>query len=92
MHWVYLSIAICAEVAGTSALKASDGFMRFVALVLVVISYGLAFVMLSHALPFLIWLRPTRFGQGRALLQSRWLGCGSTGKNLTSRASLGLAL
>lgn len=50
MHWVYLTIAICAEVAGTSALKASDGFMRFVALVLVVISYGLAFVMLSHAL------------------------------------------
>ena len=28
MHWVHLMIAIVAEVVGTSALKASDGFSR----------------------------------------------------------------
>lgn len=50
MHWIYLTIAICAEVAGTSALKASDGFTRVLPSVVVVISYGLAFVMLSKAL------------------------------------------
>ena len=50
MHWIYLTIAICAEVAGTSALKASDGFTRVLSSVVVVISYGLAFVMLSQAL------------------------------------------
>ena len=50
MHWIYLTIAICAEVAGTSALKASDGFTRVLPSVVVVISYGLAFVMLSQAL------------------------------------------
>ncbi|MCV2874944.1 multidrug efflux SMR transporter [Rhodobacteraceae bacterium XHP0102] len=50
MHWLYLTIAIVAEVAGTSALKASDGFTRVVPSVVVVISYGLAFVMLAQAL------------------------------------------
>ena len=50
MHWIYLTIAICAEVAGTSALKASDGFTRVLPSVVVVISYGLAFAMLSQAL------------------------------------------
>ena len=28
MHWVYLSIAILAEVGGSTALKQSDGFTR----------------------------------------------------------------
>jgi len=50
MSWVYLAVAIVAEVIATSALKASAGFTRLVPSVLVVAGYGLAFFMLSQTL------------------------------------------
>ncbi|MFY9628757.1 MAG: multidrug efflux SMR transporter [Methylocystis sp.] len=45
--WVYLSIAILSEVAGTSALKATEGFRNFWPSVMVVVGYGMAFYFLS---------------------------------------------
>ena len=48
--WLYLTIAIIAEVIGTSALKSSEGFTRLCPSVTVVIGYGLAFWMLSLTL------------------------------------------
>ena len=50
MAYIYLLIAIIAEVAGTSALKASDGFTKSIPNVIVVIGYGLAFYFLSLVL------------------------------------------
>jgi small multidrug resistance pump len=50
MHWFYLIIAIIAEVIGTSALKAADGFTRPGPSVLVVIAYGISFLCLSLTL------------------------------------------
>lgn len=50
MDWVYLTIAILAEVAATSALKATQGFTRPQALLLVVAGYSLAFFCLSLTL------------------------------------------
>jgi len=50
MHWVYLMIAILAEVAATSALKASEGFTRLWPSVIVVLGYGAAFYFLSLTL------------------------------------------
>lgn len=50
MQWLYLAIAIVAEVAATSALKASDGFTRLVPVLIVVIGYGAAFFFLSLTL------------------------------------------
>ncbi|AVT75808.1 MULTISPECIES: multidrug efflux SMR transporter [Rhodopseudomonas] len=50
MHWLYLLIAIVAEVAGTSALKASQGFTVLLPSVLVVVGYGAAFYFLSLTL------------------------------------------
>jgi len=47
---LFLIIAIVAEVAGTTALKASDGFTRLVPSVAVVLSYGVAFFFLSLTL------------------------------------------
>jgi len=41
--WLYLGTAIVAEVIGTSALKASDGFTRLWPSVTVVLGYGCAF-------------------------------------------------
>ena len=43
MAYVYLLIAIIAEVVGTTALKASDGFTKWIPNVIVAIGYGLAF-------------------------------------------------
>lgn len=50
MSWLYLAIAIVAEVIATSALKAADGFTRLSPSVVVVIGYGTAFYFLSLAL------------------------------------------
>lgn len=48
--YVYLALAIAAEVIGTSALKASEGFTRPWPSVVVVVGYGLAFFLLSLVL------------------------------------------
>ncbi len=50
MPYLYLAIAILAEVVGTSALKAADGFTRPWPSMLVVLGYGVAFYFLSLAL------------------------------------------
>ena len=50
MSYLYLAIAIVAEVIGTSALKAAEGFTRLLPLLVVVIGYGVAFYFLSLAL------------------------------------------
>jgi small multidrug resistance pump len=48
--YLYLSVAIVAEVVATSALKASDGFTKPVPSIIVVLGYGLAFFCLSLVL------------------------------------------
>lgn len=50
MHWLYLMIAIVAEVVGTSFLRSSAGFTKPLPSVAVVIGYGLAFYFLSLTL------------------------------------------
>ncbi len=48
--YLYLGIAIVAEVIATSALKASDGFSRLGPSLIVLLGYGLAFFCLSLTL------------------------------------------
>lgn len=50
LPYLYLAIAIVAEVIGTSALKAAAGFTRPLPSLVVVIGYGTAFYFLSLAL------------------------------------------
>ena len=50
MGYLYLSIAVAAEVIATSALKASDGFTRPLPTVIVALGYGVAFYFLSLVL------------------------------------------
>lgn len=50
MSFVYLGIAIVAEVIATSALKASDGFTRPLATVVTTAGYATAFYFLSLTL------------------------------------------
>jgi small multidrug resistance pump len=48
--WLVLSIAIVAEVIATLALKASDGFTRWLPSLVVVIGYAIAFYGMSLSL------------------------------------------
>ncbi len=50
MPLLYLAIAILAEVIGTSALKASDGFRVLAPGAIVVVAYAISFYFLSLAL------------------------------------------
>lgn len=53
MGYLYLSIAIVAEVIGTSALKASEGFTNLWPSLIVVVGYGVAFYFLSLVLKYI---------------------------------------
>ena len=50
MEYLYLAIAIIAEVTATSALKASDVFTKLIPSIIVVVGYGLAFYFLTLVL------------------------------------------
>lgn len=47
MNWVYLLLAIVAEVVATSALKESDSFTRLGPSLVVLVGYAAAFYLLS---------------------------------------------
>jgi len=47
MTYIYLAIAIIAEVAATSALKASEEFTRLFPSIIVVVGYGIAFYFMT---------------------------------------------
>jgi small multidrug resistance pump len=50
MTYLLLAIAIIAEVAATSALKASEEFTRLVPSMIVIVGYGIAFYLLTLVL------------------------------------------
>lgn len=51
--WLLLSVAIVAEVFGTSFLKASEGFSKFWPSVAVIVGYMVAFYFLALSLKFI---------------------------------------
>ncbi|NDG72300.1 MAG: QacE family quaternary ammonium compound efflux SMR transporter [Proteobacteria bacterium] len=67
MQWLYLSIAILAEVVATSSLKAAEGFTRLTPSLIVVFGYGTAFYFLS------LTLRTMQVGTAYAI----WSGVGT---------------
>jgi small multidrug resistance pump len=92
LHWVYLALAIVAEVIGTSFLKLSDGFTKLAPSVAVVVSYVIAFYLLGLALRVLpvgiayaIWA-----GVGIALIAL--IGWVAFGQSLDLAAVLGISL
>ena len=50
MPYLYLAIAIVAEVVATSSLRATDGFTRWIPSLIVALGYGVAFYYLSLTL------------------------------------------
>ena len=92
MHFVYLAFAIVAEVIGTSALKASEGFTRLMPSLMVVVSYTIAFFLLGLAIrsmsvgiAYAIWA-----GLGIVLITV--IGVVYFGERLDMPAYIGLAL
>ncbi|MGH7423739.1 MAG: DMT family transporter [Candidatus Methylomirabilales bacterium] len=65
-EYVYLLIAIIAEVMATSSLKASQGFTRLIPSVVVMVGYGAAFYFLSLSLK----------GIGVGVAYALWSGIG----------------
>jgi len=90
--WLFLYAAIVAEVIGTSALKASEGFTRLWPSLVVVVGYGVSFYMLAltlRAIPigiaYAVWS-----GVGIVLISVvAWL---LFGQKLDVPAILGIAL
>ena len=90
--YLYLLIAIVAEVVGTSALKASEGFTRLGPTAVVVVGYGLAFWLLSltlRTIPVGI-AYATWSGLGIVLIAA--VGWIAFGQKLDVWAMLGMAL
>jgi small multidrug resistance pump len=50
MHWIYLTLAILSEVAGTTCMKLSAGFTKSVPSVLMWLFYGVCFYFLTLSL------------------------------------------
>lgn len=90
--WIFLGIAIIAEVVATSALKASEGFTRPLPSLIVATGYVAAFYFLSLALrsipvgvAYAIWA-----GLGVVLISAfAWL---HYGQKLDIAAGIGMAL
>ena len=49
MSWILLIAAICMEVCGTTCLKLSTGFTKWLPSVLIFVFYGLSFTMMAFA-------------------------------------------
>ena len=92
MHWLYLAIAIVAEVIGTSALKASDGFTKLYPSLIVIVGYGVSFYCLSLTLrtipigiAYAIW-------SGVGIVLISLIGWLAFNQNLDLPALLGISL
>jgi small multidrug resistance pump len=89
--WLLLGFAILAEVAGTLALRASDGFSRPVPSAIVVVGYGTAFWLMalvlreiSVSVTYAVWS-----GVGTALIAT--IGMTALGEPVSALKVLSLA-
>ena len=92
MPWIYLAIAIVAEVAATSFLKAAAGFTKPLPSLAVVAGYAVAFLCLSRTLDtipvgvaYAVWS-----GAGVTLVAA--IGWLFLGQKLDAAALLGMGL
>ena len=90
--YLYLAIAIIAEVIATSALKASEGFSKLIPSVIVIVGYGVAFYCLSLVLKtipvgvaYAVW-------SGLGIVLISLIGLVAFGQKLDLAAIIGLLL
>jgi small multidrug resistance pump len=91
-NWIYLLIAIVAEVIGTSGLKESDNFTKLWPSLLTIAAYGVAFFFLSLTLrtipvgiAYAIW-------SGVGIVLIALVGWLRFGQHLDAPAILGMSL
>ena len=92
MHYLYLAIAIIAEVTATSSLKYTEDFTKWLPSLIVILGYGIAFYFLTLSLKVLpigiayaIWA-----GAGIALITL--IGWFWFGEKLNLAALIGIGL
>jgi small multidrug resistance pump len=90
--YLYLAIAIIAEVIATSALKASEGFSKLIPSIIVIVGYGVAFYCLSLVLKtipvgvaYAVW-------SGLGIVLISLIGLVAFGQKLDLAAIIGLLL
>jgi small multidrug resistance pump len=49
MSWILLIAAICMEVCGTTCMKLSEGFSKWLPSVLIFVFYGISFTLMTYA-------------------------------------------
>nr|WP_297398851.1 multidrug efflux SMR transporter [uncultured Marinobacter sp.] len=92
VNWVYLALAIVAEVVATSFLKASDGFTRLWPSLIVVIGYSVAFYLLALALRSIPIGTAYAIWAGLGILLVALAGWLVFGQKLDAWGMLGMAL
>jgi len=91
-NYAFLAIAIVAEVIGTSALKATEGFSNLLPSILVVVGYGVAFYCLSMTLRTLPVGIAYAVWSGAGIVLVSLLGWMLYGQKLDLWAMLGIGL
>ncbi len=66
-HWIFLTLSIITEVAGTTSMKLSDGFSKLLFTLLIFVFYGVSFYFFSIA------IRRMELGTAYAI----WAGLGT---------------
>lgn len=79
LAWAYLALAIATEVAGTVALRYSDGFTKLLPSAIVVVTYTLSFWLLA------LTLRQLEI----SLVYAVWAGVGTAAIALIGMTALG---
>ncbi|QMU58442.1 MAG: QacE family quaternary ammonium compound efflux SMR transporter [Boseongicola sp.] len=92
VHYIYLFLAVLAETIGTTALQASYQFSRPGPSVIVVISYALAFYLLSLTLTIMPVGLVYAIWSGLGIAFIAIIGFAVFGQKLDAPAILGLAM
>lgn len=91
-NWLFLSLAIAAEVVATTALKHSDGFSRLWPSIVVVVGYSLAFYLLALTLRTLPMGLVYAIWSGTGIVLMALVGWLVFEQKLDAPALLGMAL
>ena len=90
--YIYLIVAVVAETVGTTALQASQQFTRVLPSVIVVVSYAIAFWLLSLALRYMPVGIVYAIWSGLGIVLIALIGLVVFGQRLDLPAIVGLAL
>ncbi len=92
MAYLYLFIAVAAEVIGTTALQASQQFTKPLPTILVIVAYGIAFYFLGIALKYIPVGILYALWSGLGIILIALIGFAVFGQRLDLPALLGLGL